>query len=314
MAAYVIRRLAALVPVLLVVGVVVFTLIHLTPGDPAVVMAGSEASAEQIAALRVTLGLDAPLWLQFVRWFGAALTGNLGTSIYFHETVAATLLAHAGPTVSLTLVALAFALVLAIPSGIAAAVRRGTPVDRIFLAGSLLGSSVPTFWLGLVAILLFGVSLRLFPVAGYVTPDRGIWLWLHTLILPATVLALQQAGIIARMLRESMVEAFDAAYVQTARAKGLAMERVVARHVLPNALIPTVTVIGSSLATLLGGAVVTETVFTIPGIGQLIVDSIERRDYPVVQGAVLVVAVVYVLVNLLVDVSYAFIDPRIRYE
>lgn len=314
MAAYIARRIVSLVPVLLVVGSVVFVLIHLTPGDPAAVLAGPQATSDQIATLRANLGLDAPLWLQFMRWFGAALRGDLGTSLYFGEPVAVTLLQHLGPTLCLTGVASLMTLLIAVPSGILAAVRRGTPFDDAIMSASLVGISIPNFWLALVLILLFAVQLHWFPVAGYSAPEHGVWPWLRALILPGFVLAAQQAGIIARILRDGMLDALQEPYVQTARAKGLSEQRVILRHVVPNALVPTVTVIGSSVAALLGGAVVTETVFTIPGIGQLVVDSIARRDYPVVQGVVLLVAVIYVGVNLIVDVSYAAIDPRIRYQ
>lgn len=314
MAVYVARRLGAMVPVLLVVGVVVFVLIRLTPGDPATTLAGPQATAEQIAALRTALDLDAPPVLQFVRWFGGALTGNLGHSIYFDEPVARTLVHHAGATLSLTAVAFALAIGVAIPAGIWAAARPRTPIGRAFVPVSLLGISIPSFWLALVAILIFAVRLRWFPVAGYVQPSAGWWPWLRALILPAAVLATAQAGMIARIVRDGMLAELAAPYIRTARAKGQPERRVILRHALPNALIPTSTAIGTSVGSLLGGAVVTETVFAIPGIGQLVVDSIARRDYPVVQGVVLFVAALYVAVNAIVDLSYALVDPRIRYE
>jgi peptide/nickel transport system permease protein len=314
MAAYIARRLLSLIPVLFVVGAVVFALIHLTPGDPAAVIAGPGATPDQILTLRRELGLDAPLAVQFARWFAGALTGNFGNSLYFNEPVVTTLLTHAAPTVSLTGLAFAFALVIAVPTGVFAAVQRDSVLDRAFVSVSLLGISIPNFWLALILIMVFAVRVQWFPVAGYVPPDQGWWPWLRALILPAFVLAAQQAGIIARILRDGMLDVLAAPYIQTARGKGLTERRVILRHALPNALIPTATVIGTSLAALLGGAVVTETVFTIPGIGELVVDSIGRRDYPVVQGVVLLVAIVYVVVNLIVDVSYTVLDPRIRYD
>ena len=314
MGAYLARRLATLVPVLAVVGAIVFVLVHLTPGDPATLIAGPQATADRIEALRKVLGLDAPLPLQFVRWLGAVLHGDLGTSLYFNEPVGATLAAHAGPTLSLTAIAFALTLAIAIPSGTYAAMHARTPVDRMFLALSLVGVSIPSFWLALVLILIFAVHFGWFPVAGYVPPEHGWWLWLRGLVLPAFVLAAQQAGFVARILRDALLDVLDAPYIQTARAKGVPPTRIIIRHALRNALVPTATVAGTSLAALLGGAVVTETVFSIPGIGQLIVDSVARRDFPVIAGAVLLAAAIYVGVNAIVDVSYTLIDPRIRYE
>ncbi len=314
MGAYLVRRLATLLPVLLVAGAVVFTLIHLAPGDPATLIAGPQATSVRVDDLRRQLGLDAPLPVQFGRWLIALLHADLGTSLYFNEPVGATLAAHAGPTVSLTCVAFTLTLAIAIPSGIAAAMYAGTPADRIFLAVSLLGVSIPSFWLALVVILVFAVHFGWFPVAGYVPLAHGWWLWLRGLTLPAFVLAVQQAGLIARILRDALLDVLQAPYIQTAHAKGLPPSRILLRHALRNALVPTATVAGTSLAALLGGAVVTETVFSIPGIGQLIVDSVARRDFPVIAGAVLLAAGVYVAVNAIVDVSYTLIDPRIRYE
>ncbi|MGH7707951.1 MAG: ABC transporter permease [Candidatus Dormibacteria bacterium] len=313
MARYVARQFISSMPVLLVVIVTVFLLIHLTPGDPAAVMLGSMATPDQVAVLRHDLGFDQPLIVQFLRWVGELLHGNLGRSIYFHESVVHTLYEHAGPTMSLTLLALSIALILAIPSGICAAWFRGSLLDPAFMSASLLGTSIPNFWLALVLILLFAVKLGWLPVAGYSPLADGAGPWFSHILLPAFVLAVQQAGIIARMLRDGMIEVLHQPFIVTARSKGLAQRVVLGRHALPNAAIPTATVIGTSLTALLGGAVVTETVFNIPGIGQLVVDSIARRDYPIVQGVVLFVAVVYVFVNIGVDVVYAAIDPRIRY-
>lgn len=311
---YIARRLLALIPVLLVVGIIVFTIIHLTPGDPAMVMLGESASPEELAQLRQSLGLDEPLLTQFFTWVSHVVTGNLGTSVFSGEPVTQTIWESLGPTVSLTVVASIISLIIAIPTAILAVWKRESALDPAFMSVTLLGVSIPNFWLALLLILLFAVVLRWLPVAGYVPISEGFGAWLRHLILPAVVLSVQQAGIISRMLRDGMLDVMHQDFIRTARAKGLKERVVLMKHTLSNAMIPTTTVIGASIAGLLGGAVVTETIFAIPGIGGLIVESIARRDYPVLQGSVLFVAGVYVLVNLLVDLAYAVIDPRIRYD
>jgi len=305
--------LAALAPVLLVVGVTVFLLLHLIPGDPASVMLGPDASLAQISQLRHALGLDRPVYVQLILWFDRVLHGDLGTSIFLRESVTRAIGEHLGPTASLTLLAEVLAIAAAIPSGVLAAWKQHSRFDQAFMLVVLLGVSIPAFWTGLNLIAAFAVAIRLFPVAGYVPPSHGVGPWLSSLLLPAVALAFTQAGLIARMARDATIEVLGEDYIRTARSKGLGEVLVLIRHAFRNALIPTLTVVGTSLATLLSGAVVVETVFVLPGIGNLVVQSISRRDYPVIEGVVLFVALVYVLVNLLVDLLYAAIDPRVRY-
>jgi len=312
-ARYAAGRLLALLPVLAVVGVTVFLLIHLIPGDPASVILGPEASQAQIAQLRTALGLDRPLYVQLGLWFGHVLRGDLGSSVFLQQPVARAIWTHLGPTLSLTALAEALALAVAIPSGVLAAWKRHTRFDQGFMMLVLLGVSIPSFWTGLNLIALFAVALRLFPVAGYVSPAHGVGPWLGSLILPAAALAFTQAGLVARMARDATIDVLDEDYIRTARSKGVREPRILARHAFRNALIPTLTVVGTSLANLLSGAVVVETVFVLPGLGNLVVQSIGRRDYPVIEGVVLFVALVYVVVNLAVDLLYAVLDPRITY-
>ncbi|HEV2359210.1 MAG TPA: ABC transporter permease [bacterium] len=313
MARYAAGRALALVPVLAVVGVAVFLLIHLIPGDPASVILGPEASPAQIAQLRTALGLDRPLYVQFAVWLERVLRGDLGDSIFLRQSVTRAIWTHLGPTMSLTGLAELLALAVAIPSGILAAWKRHTRFDQGFMIFVLLGVSIPSFWTGLNLIALLAVAVRLFPVAGYVSPAHGIGPWLGSLILPAVALGFTQAGLVARMARDATIDVLDEDYIRTARSKGVREPRVLTRHAFRNALIPTLTVVGTSLANLLSGAVVVETVFVLPGIGNLIVQSIGRRDYPVIEGVVLFVALVYVAVNLAVDLLYAALDPRITY-
>jgi peptide/nickel transport system permease protein len=311
---YILRRLVALIPVLIIVGAIVFFLIHLTPGDPAAVILGDSATPEQVSQLRQELGLDEPLLTQFFLWFGQALTGNLGESIYSSQPVLQTILGRLGPTISLTVLASIMGISMAFMSAILAVWKRGSILDPAFMSISLLGVSIPNFWLALVLILILGVTLQILPVSGYVPLNQGFLPWLSHLILPAFVLAVQQAALIARMLRDGMLDIINQDYIRTARSKGLRERAVLMRHAFRNAMLPTTTVIGASFATLLGGAVVTEQIFVIPGIGQLVVDSIARRDYPVLQGTILFIALVYVVLNLMVDIAYAVLDPRIRYD
>lgn len=314
MTTYILRRLLALIPVLLVVGVVVFFLIHLTPGDPAAIMLGDGATPQQVEQLRQQLGLDRSLIVQFFVWFGQVLTGDLGQSIYSGQSVLTTIIGRLGPTISLTILACVMGVSLAFLSAMAAVWKRNSLLDPAFMSVAFLGVSIPNFWLALVLILLLSVYLQILPVSGYVPLSQGLWPWLSHLLLPAFVLSVQQAALIARMLRDGMLDVINQDYIRTAWAKGLWERVVLMRHAFRNAMIPTTTVVGTSLAALLGGAVVTEQIFVIPGLGQLIVDSIARRDYPVLQGAILFVAFVYVIVNLIVDLTYAVLDPRIRYE
>jgi peptide/nickel transport system permease protein len=311
--AYLAGRLAALLPVLAVVAVVVFMLIHVTPGDPARVLLGQDATAEQVASLRHELGLDRPLPVQFGLWIARAVRGDLGLSFFLHLPVTTDIAEHAGPTTMLSLLGLGIALAIGIPVGIVSAVFRNSWLDQASLALAMLGAAVPSFWLGLSLIVLFAVDLGWLPSSGYQSPSAGLGASLHYLILPAFALGLPNSSLIIRFTRSSLLDVLGNDYVRTASAKGLRRSRVIFHHALRNALVPILTVVGLTFAALMGGAVVTETVFSLPGIGQLVVSSVLRRDYPVIQGVVLVVATIYVLANLAVDLLYFAVDPRVRY-
>jgi peptide/nickel transport system permease protein len=312
MTAYILRRLVLLVPVLIVVGVVVFGLVHLTPGDPAAVILGDRATPEDIARLRDQLGLNDPLPVQFVHWFGNVLRLDFGESIFLGEPVTQALLDRVQPTLLLTLYALTIQVLIGIPAGVLAAVRHNSPLDRVLTVMAISGSAIPTFFLGILLILIFAVRLRWLPSGGYVPFEEDLAAHHKGMLLPAFALGFSAAGLLARLVRSSMLDVLREDYVRTAFAKGLPEQLVIVRHALRNALIPALTIIGISLGALLGGAVVTETVFTIPGMGRLVVQSIARRDYPVIQGAIIAIAMTYVLVNLVVDVLYVYIDPRVR--
>jgi peptide/nickel transport system permease protein len=301
-----------LVPVLIVVGVVVFGLVHLTPGDPAAVILGDRATPEDIARLRDQLGLNDPLPVQFVHWFGNVLRLDFGESIFLGEPVTQALLDRVQPTALLTLYALSIQVLIGIPAGVLAAVRYNSPVDRALTVMAISGSAIPTFFLGILLILIFAVRLRWLPSGGYVPFGEDPVAHVKGMLMPAFALGFSAAGLLARLVRSSMLDVLREDYVRTAFAKGLPEQLVIVRHALRNALIPALTVIGISLGALLGGAVVTETVFTIPGMGRLVVQSIARRDYPVIQGAIIAIAMTYVLVNLVVDVLYVYVDPRVR--
>jgi peptide/nickel transport system permease protein len=313
MAAYIVRRLIALVPVLLIVATVGFFLIYLTPGDPAAVMLGPDATAEELDNLRQVMGLDQPLIVQLYRWYARMLRGDLGHSIFLNRPVLQAIYERLEPTVLLTLLSLFVAVAIGVPAGIVAAVRRNTWLDQFSMGIALFGVSVPNFWLGLNLILVFSVWLGLFPVAGYIPLDQSVIGALRSLVLPAVTLGISASALIARMTRSSMLEVMGQDFIRTARAKGNEETRVIFRHALRNALIPTVTVIGLALGGLLAGAVVTETVFAIPGVGRLVISSVLRRDYPVVQGILMFIAAIYVLVNLLIDIIYIYLDPRVKY-
>lgn len=313
MAGYVVRRALALVPVLSVVAVVTFGLMHMMPGDAAAVMLGPDASPDQVESLREALGLNEPLLVQFFAWVGAALTGDLGTSFFIGLPVTDVLLAALGPTINLALLAQLLAILIGVPAGILAARKQGTGTDQAVMVGALMGISVPSFLLGLFLMLLFGVVLGWLPVAGYVPPEQGLADSLRYLALPALALGAMQAALIARMTRTAMLDTFSKNYMKTAKAKGLRDRVTLYKHALRNAALPIITTIGQTLGTLIAGAAVVETVFNIPGIGQLIVNSVERRDLVVIQGVVLMIAVSYVLINFLVDVLYSVLDPRVRF-
>lgn len=314
MGRFVARRVLSLIPVLVIVGVVSFTIIHLTPGNPAQVILGENADPSQVAVLNHKLGLDGPLWQQFLSWAAAALHGDLGQSVFYGQPVTDVVVGHLRPTVYEAVLATVASLLVAWPTGLVAAWRRRSALDRAFMSVSLVGVSIPSFWLALMLIAVFAVGLGWLPVTGYFPPSSGLGQFGLHLVLPVVVLAASQAAIIARMLRDGVIDSLRRPYIRTARAKGASETAVVLGHAMPNALVPTLTVIGSSLATLLSGVVVVEVVFNIPGIGNLIIQAIQNRDYPLVEGIALVFALIYVGVNLLVDLSYALADPRIRYQ
>ena len=299
MLAYALRRLLAMVPVVVILSVVVFLIVYLTPGDPASTLLGMEASAEDIAALNAQMGLDKPPVERFFSWAAAALQGDLGESLFMGVPVMETIAEHFMPTLSLALLAQLIAVVIAIPCGIVAALKRGTWADALLRCVSLLGAAVPGFLMGLLLMLVFAVNLRVLPVAGYEPLSEGLLVHLRYLALPALALGVVQAALLMRMTRSSLIDTLKSGYVRTARAKGLPEGRVVMRHALRNASLPT-------------GAVVIESIFNIPGLGQLVTSSITRRDYPVIQGVLLVIALLYSCVNLLVDILYGVLDPRAR--
>ena len=310
---YVLRRLAATVPVLLFVALFVFFLLRLTPGDPAVLIAGDQATEAQIEAIRQQLGLDKPFIEQLLAWSGRILSGDLGRSVFSDMEVTRLIAMRVEPTALLALVAIVMALVIALPLGTLAAVKAGSRTDRAVMAFAMIGFSSPVFVIAFLLVYVFALGLGWFPTQGYVPLANGLWPCLNSLILPGMALAMLYASLLARITRASLLEVLSEDYVRTARAKGLMPLRVLVRHALQNAAIPIVTVVGVGIAALLGGVVVTETVFNIPGLGRLTTDAILRRDYPVVQGLILIFSGVYVLINLLVDLSYVLFDPRIRY-
>lgn len=312
MVSFIIRRLVSMIPVMLMVATGVFLLLKLTPGDPVGVILGPDATEERRQALRDDLGLNDPLILQYVRWLGDAARGDLGDSLFLNQPVLTSLWERAEPTLVLTLLSTLVALSIGLPTGILAAQNRGKWLDMGSMGIAILGISMPTFWLGLNLILIFAVTLRWLPVAGYAPLSEGLWESLRYMILPAITLGVAQAALLARMTRSMMLDVLSAEYVRVARAKGLRERRVVYFHALRNALIPLINVAGLIFAALLGGAVVTEQIFNIPGIGRLLIQAVGRRDVPLVQGTVLVIAAIYVLVNLIVDIISAVLDPRLR--
>jgi peptide/nickel transport system permease protein len=299
--------------VLLVVAVLVFALLRLTPGDPAAIMAGDAANAEQIERIRSGLGLDKPIVMQFGIWLGKVLSGDLGESFYFRIKVADLIAQRLEPTLSLAALTIVFAVLVAVPLGVVAAWRFGGWFDRALMGFSVLGFSVPVFVLAYILIWLVSLELGWLPVQGYSRLADGLWPFFRHLILPAFTLSIIYTALIARVTRASVLEALGEDYIRTARAKGLPELRVLVRHALANAAVPIVTVIGIGVAILIGGVVVTESVYAIPGLGRLTVDAVLARDFPTIQGVILFFSVVYVAVNLLVDLSYVFFDPRIRY-
>lgn len=314
MKTYVARRLLALVPVALVVATVAFVLIHLAPGDPASVIAGPDASADDVQRIERQLGLDAPLPVQLVRWYARLARGDLGQSIFLRKPVTEAILDRVEPTLLLTLFAIAIAVAIGVPAGVISARHHDSATDQALMVVALLGVSIPNFLLGLLLILWFSVWLGWFPVAGYSPLEDGLARTLRSLVLPAFALGLVQSALIARIARSSMLDVLREPFIMAGRAKGLGERAVVYKHALKNAMIPTVTIIGISFAILISGAVVVETVFNIPGLGRLIISAVLRRDYPVIQGVVLCIAGVSMLINLAVDLSYLVFDPRVKYR
>jgi peptide/nickel transport system permease protein len=309
---YLLRRTAAAIPVLVLVSLMSFAVIWLVPGDPAAAFLDSSASPEQVARLRHELGLDQPLHVQMVEWYGRVLSGNLGESILLKRSVGAALLERLPVTLSLAGLALILAVVFGIAAGILAAIRRGTLADQTIMTLALLGLSVPDFWLGLVLIVVFAVGLGWLPSGGFVPITQSVTGWLATMAMPALTLALVQMGFIARMTRSAMLDVLHQDFMRTADAKGLSHRFVIMRHGLPNAMMPILTVIGIIAGSLLGGAVVVEQVFSLPGVGRLIIGAIMSRDFPVIQGGLLFLALIYLVINLVVDILYAVVDPRVR--
>lgn len=313
MHAYIIRRILATIPVMAVVGIFVFLLLHLTPGDPAAIIAGDYASPEDIKRIRAKLGLDQPIYIQFGTWVWQLMQGDLGISIFSDLPVSHLIAQRIEPTLALSIFTIIMAVLFAVPLGVLAAWRAGTLIDRLSMVIAVFGFSVPVFVIGYLLMYVFAIELKWFPVQGYVSYRDGVIPFLRSITLPSVALALLYSALIARITRASVLEVLTEDYIRTARAKGLASSVVLMRHALKNAAVPIVTIIGIGIALLIGGVVVTESVFNIPGLGRLTVDSILRRDYPIIQGIILLFAGVYVFINLLVDIAYTFLDPRIRY-
>ena len=312
MTATIVRRLLSIVPVMVVVAVSVFLLVHFAPGDPAAIIAGDNATAQNIADIRAKLGLDQPVWRQFLNWAATLLQGDLGRSIFWGNRVTTLIGQRAEPTLSLAFTTLMVAVALAIGMGVLAAARVGTWIDRCVMAFAVFGFSVPVFVVGYLLIFLFAIDLKWLPVQGYQPLANGVGPWLRNLVLPSIALGAAYVALIARITRTTMLDVLAEDYMRTARAKGVARAPMLLKHALKNAAVPVATVIGNGVALLIGGVVITETVFNIPGIGRLVVDAIAKRDYPIIQGVIMVFSGVYVLVNLLVDLSYTLFDPRIR--
>ncbi len=313
MMAYIVRRLLATIPVMAIVGIFVFMLLHLSPGDPAAIIAGDNATEANVAAIRARLGLDRPLYEQFVSWVWQTVRGDLGVSMFSNLPVTTLVMQRAEPTIALALTTLFVAITIAVTLGVLAAWRAGTLVDRVVMGFAVMGFSVPVFVVGYMLVYVFAIQLRWVPVQGYQSIFDGFGPWLHRLILPSVALGLAYVALIARITRASMLEVLAEDYIRTANAKGVGTGRMLLRHALKNAAVPIVTVIGIGVALLISGVVITESVFNLPGVGRLVVDAIARRDYPIIQGVMILFAGVYVLVNLTVDIAYTFLDPRIRY-
>ena len=311
--AYIIRRLLATIPVAAVVAVFVFMLLHLAPGDPAAVIAGSYAMPKDIERIREKLGLNEPIYIQFGKWISHVARGDLGDSIFSEMPVTKLIGQRLEPTISLAIASIVVAILFAVPIGILAAWKAGTWIDHVVMVFAVLGFSVPVFVIGYILMYAFSIQTHIFPVQGFVSIREGLLPFLRTITLPSIALGLIYAALIARITRASLLDVLAQDYVRTAHAKGLSSWVVLFRHALKNASVPIVTIIGVGIALLIGGVVVTESVFNIPGLGRLVVDSVLARDYPVIQGIILMFSGVYLLINLIIDISYSFLDPRINY-
>ncbi|UPJ47882.1 ABC transporter permease [Bradyrhizobium sp. 200] len=310
---FIARRLVAIIPVLTVVAIFIFMMLRLTPGDPAAVIAGDNATSDQIAEIRTKLGLDEPMWRQFAIWIGDILQGNFGESFFFKKTVAELIAQRIEPTLALATCTLIFAIAVSVPIGVLAAYRQGSLFDRIVMGFSVIGFSVPGFVIGYCLIYVFAIELDWLPVQGYTRISVDFWAFLQRMVLPSLTLSVGFIALISRFTRASVLEVLNEDYIRTARAKGLSNRVVLMRHALRNAAVPILTVIGNGIAILLGGAVVTESVFGLPGLGRLTVEAVLSRDFPTIQAIILMISVVYVVINLLIDISYTLFDPRIRY-
>jgi peptide/nickel transport system permease protein len=313
MFAYAVRRVLATIPVMLVVALFVFSLLYIAPGDPAAIIAGDQATPADVERIRESLGLDRPYLVRFGDWLWQILHGDLGTSIFTNLPVSHMIAQRIEPTLSLMLLTIVFSIVIAVPLGVIAAWKHGTWIDRVVMVISVLGFSVPVFVFGYLLAYVFALTLDWLPVQGFTPISDGVWPFLRGLVLPTVALGLIYVALLARITRATMLDVLSQDYVRTAKAKGVGQRAVLFVHALKNAAVPIVTVIGNGVALLIGGAVVTESVFAIPGLGRLTVDAILRRDYPIIQGVVLLFSVTYVLVNLIVDLLYTVFDPRIRY-
>lgn len=314
MLGYMLRRLVSVIPVLLLVSLMSFAIIWIVPGDPAAVFLDASATPEQLERLRHDLGLDKPPLTQMIEWYGRVFTGDLGQSILLRRSVSEAIVERLPVTLSLSALALAFAAIMGVAAGVIAATQRGAWGDQSIMTLALIGLCIPDFWLGLVLIVVFSVEMGWFPSGGYTPISEGILPWLSTMALPAFTLAIVQIGFIARMTRSAMLDVLNQDYIRTADAKGLSRKYLIVRHGLPNAMMPILTVTGIIAGALLGSAVVVEQVFSLPGVGRLIIGAILSWDFPVIQGGLLFLAIIYLLINLLVDLLYAAFDPRVRLE
>lgn len=309
---FILRRLLSLIPVLFVVSVVIFSLIHLTPGDPARRILGEKASDSAVAALHASMGLDQPIVVQYLRWVGGVFTGDLGDSYFLRKSVVQAIGDNAVPTVQLATIAIIVAILLSVPFGTLAARYRDGFLDRSVTGFTLIGMTVPSFVLALGMMLLFGLSLRWLPISGYVNPFEDFGEGLRTLLMPGIALGAITAALITRTTRAAVLDVLSADYIDAARSRGVREKRLLFSHTLKNASLPVLTIIGLSLGSLVTGAAVTETIFNIPGLGQLLITAISRRDYPVIQGVILFITMIYLLTNLLIDLLYGIVDPRVR--